>query len=515
MRFAATVKKTRRPSNERLLYHPCAILFIILLLSFGLRVTRLDFHSLWYDEATTAYLLQGKSLGAAFQTIWDTSGSETLHPLYYLLLSIWMQIAGSSEVAMRFPSVVFGSCAAVVFALILYLIGGRKALAFGLLLVISPFLMWYSRDARPYALIIFMTGLHLWFYLKLITQAASKITLVGFVATGILCIYSGIFTSILVISELLWSLLVRRKVREAIAVVLVLLAATPLFTHGWRTHFVESSERYYELPKGTSHLRIAAIPQEFLVARSFGPTPDQVRRLPLKKVIGDKSMEISTQMLAIIFMTTALCASLLTFKKYAAVDKLNKGAISIISFIVIISAVQIAMLVSVTGYRLNPRHLAFLFGPLFVLAVLPIACSNIKLVKPAFVIPLIILWLWSCANQIYDNSRQQEDYRSAAYVINNDEHDSEEVFALCHPTALSYYGVEKPLQYLRESPSITCETIASRISDRNSSAWVVLSRPWSYPAFNPEELPNYFYVLRDAHFPGIDMWLIMFSQTTG
>ena len=484
------------------------VLILVFVVSFAIRVLRLDFYSLWYDETNTVSLFQDKSVMGAFAAVLSTSGSETLHPLYYLILSAWMQIAGNSEAAIRLPSVIFGSLAGVVYACLLYQVGGAKALRYGLLLTISPFLMWYSRDARPYALIMFFTGLHLLLYLKLLAKPRSKSVLAGFVLTGVLMVYSGILTGMLLIAELIWSLFFRKSTREASAVAFVLLLVLPLVWHGWRTHFVKSSHRYSELPGGMNMIRTIAIPQEFLVARSFGPTPDEVRRLPAIQAVRNKSIEISIEIFTILCILGALVASSLSSGKIRALRAVNNLPVRAIGFIIAACVVQVLLLVLLTGYRMNARHVAFLFGPLFILGVMPIAFSYNRIVKVVFLVPLFFLWTWSCGNQIFDSSYGTDDYRSAAKVLKSEEDKASRVIALCNPNALRYYGVEKAIIHFPESPDVTIGRLTSHLTDGLTPVWVVLNRPWNYPAFDSEKLPYTFLLLRTEQFVGIKMWLL-------
>ncbi|MDE3077701.1 MAG: glycosyltransferase family 39 protein, partial [Chloroflexota bacterium] len=85
----------------------------MLLAAFGLRVARLEFQSLWYDEGSSIFLSR-QSLAAI------TSGAaHDIHPpLYYYLLHFWMLAAGRSEFAVRSLSVAAGLLTVVlVFAL--------------------------------------------------------------------------------------------------------------------------------------------------------------------------------------------------------------------------------------------------------------------------------------------------------------------------------------------------------------------------------------------------------------
>ena len=482
-------------------------LILIFVISFAVRVVRLDFYSLWYDEVNTALLVQSDTGSSVFSNIINTTGSETLHPLYYLMLSAWVKLAGQSLWALRFPSAFFGSCAVVVYAFLVYKVTGRKAFAFGLLLIISPFLVWYSRDARPYALIMFLTGLHVLFYLNLLIKPQSKIDLSGFIITGILSIYSGIFVGMLVMAELVWSF-VRRKPKEIIAIVLVLIFALPLFWHGYRTFFERTSDRYRGLPTGINAVRIIGFPQEFFVARSLGPTPDEARRFPLGEVLRGKSLEIGVEIVAITCIISSFAFSVRSWKKAPDSKGHRSVMVHTLCFISVAVCLQAALLIAISGYQMNARHIGFIFGPLFVAAVYPIAQAEGYLRKVLFVAPLLVLWLWSSYNQLFNSSYVPDDFKNAATIIENDEHSLAEVVALCHYKALPYYGVTKPITYLPESPEVTVGVIKTHLGNKGNPTWLVLSRPWNYPNFHTEDLSNHFRILQSKELPGIDMWLL-------
>ena len=101
--------------------------------------------SIWVDESFTAR--------AAHSSY--ASYVEGYHWLYYSLLRPWTAVAGTSEWALRFPSVVGAMIAS---ALVVVL--GRKlfdrwvALAAGLFLATSPFVVQWSQQARGYTLLL-------------------------------------------------------------------------------------------------------------------------------------------------------------------------------------------------------------------------------------------------------------------------------------------------------------------------------------------------------------------------
>lgn len=72
---------------------------------------------------------------------------------------MWAQAFGLSEAALRSLPALFGiATVPVVWAAGARLGGARVAAAAALLAAVSPFLVWHAQDARPYALVIFLTA---------------------------------------------------------------------------------------------------------------------------------------------------------------------------------------------------------------------------------------------------------------------------------------------------------------------------------------------------------------------
>ncbi len=122
----------------------------IVLLAGIVRVCGLRTQSLWMDEAFS-HLFATLPLGLA----WRAMIVDAVHPpLYYLLLRPWLTLAGDGEFALRFPSALAG-----VLTVALLLRVGRDWLGEGaarwaaLLLALNPFHVWYSQEARMYALL--------------------------------------------------------------------------------------------------------------------------------------------------------------------------------------------------------------------------------------------------------------------------------------------------------------------------------------------------------------------------
>jgi 4-amino-4-deoxy-L-arabinose transferase-like glycosyltransferase len=129
----------------------CWLPVIALLLAFALRVYRLGDQNVWWDEGFSVWVAR-HDLG----TLTTIAAGDTHPPLYYWLLHPWMPVTGSSEFAIRFPSLMFGVIAVALVYRVGRLLGGRSpilvATLAALLLATSRFHIWWSQEIRMYSL---------------------------------------------------------------------------------------------------------------------------------------------------------------------------------------------------------------------------------------------------------------------------------------------------------------------------------------------------------------------------
>jgi len=103
----------------------------------------------WLDEAIS---LRQAELGLAelIQNLAQTDGHP---PLHHVLLWVDVRLFGDGDLVVRLPSIVAGVLlVAVVYALASELFDRRTGVLAALLAVIAPILVWYSQEARGYAL---------------------------------------------------------------------------------------------------------------------------------------------------------------------------------------------------------------------------------------------------------------------------------------------------------------------------------------------------------------------------
>ncbi len=123
----------------------------ITLLGFALRLHRLTFQPLWWDEGISVYLA---GLDPAALT-WAKNLDFDVHPpLYALGLLAWGQLAGLSVFSVRLFTVLTATlCLPLAFQLARRWLGAGPAAVATLLAACSPFLIYYSQEARMYGLV--------------------------------------------------------------------------------------------------------------------------------------------------------------------------------------------------------------------------------------------------------------------------------------------------------------------------------------------------------------------------
>ncbi|MGH2520856.1 MAG: glycosyltransferase family 39 protein, partial [Chloroflexota bacterium] len=122
----------------------------VLLLAFGLRVHHLDFQASLSDDALGLTLARLHPL-----SVFSITSSEPFPPTFYVILSVWTRLAGDSEFAGRFLSLVFSMLAvAVLFATGRALVGQPAGLIAAFLLAVDPFDIFFAQEVRMYTMVV-------------------------------------------------------------------------------------------------------------------------------------------------------------------------------------------------------------------------------------------------------------------------------------------------------------------------------------------------------------------------
>jgi mannosyltransferase len=178
-------------------------LLAILLLAAVLRLSTLGLQSFWYDEAFTPVHVLRTSLGATLHNVVHT---ENTPPLWYVLEWVLSRVLGTGVVALRLLSALAGiATVAVAWAIGSELAGRRAAIVTSMLVAVNPLFVWYSQEARAYALFVFTASLALLCFLRAMRAPTSR-RLAEFALTASLALLTHYFAVFLLTPMALWLL---------------------------------------------------------------------------------------------------------------------------------------------------------------------------------------------------------------------------------------------------------------------------------------------------------------------
>jgi len=238
-----------RRTAASVISHPVTLAVLALTaLAAVLRFYRLGHQGFWFDEANTAQLVHfslGKMLGLIPQT-------ESTPPLYYCVAWAWARVFGYGEAGLRSLSAVAG----VLTVPVAYGAGARlvsrprasgplgvqprlnrprashpAGLIVAALCACNPFLIWYSQEARSYALLVLFSALALLSFALVLDRPTPRHVALWVVCSA-LALATHYYAVVVVVPQAAW-LLVRlrddRAVQAGLAVVALCgLALIPL-----------------------------------------------------------------------------------------------------------------------------------------------------------------------------------------------------------------------------------------------------------------------------------------------
>jgi mannosyltransferase len=214
-----------------------------------LRVWSLNSQGIWRDEADSLRFAASPSL---LRQMFLTPGHNA--PLYYLMLRGWAALAGSSIVSARAFSTVWG----VLSLPLVYAVGRRLfaspriGLLAALLAATSPYLVWYSQDARTYAPLVTMTLLALWLLLEALKSDRLRWWVAYVLAAGA-GLYLHVTAALMLPVHFVVGMLIGSRggsvgARRLIILVPLLALAMPLFW--WEIRLLLSPFQTGHLPAG-------------------------------------------------------------------------------------------------------------------------------------------------------------------------------------------------------------------------------------------------------------------------
>ena len=186
------------------------ILSLIIVIGAFLRIYKLGDQSLWLDEARSFFRANQN-----IHSLWVNQPKESNPPLYDTLFHFYLQLTSSNdEHNVRFFSAIIGILLIpLIFFVGKYMFGARAGLFSSFLVAISPYHIYYSQDAKMYALLAFISlGSFFFYYLSL--EKGNNFYWVFYTVTTIALVYSHNMGFLLFLSQVIIFIVLFRKTRD-------------------------------------------------------------------------------------------------------------------------------------------------------------------------------------------------------------------------------------------------------------------------------------------------------------
>jgi len=212
-------------------------LLLIIILGSALRIYDLGAESLWSDEASSVH---GSNQGLA--TVIAGSGERhNSPPLYFALLHFWMLLFGTGEAAVRSLSAIFG----IISIFLMYKVGSqlfnqKVGLISSFISSISYFHIFYSQETRHYIMLLMLTLLSFYLFIKILKSDNRKaLYFFLLLLANVALAYTHVYGLLVIASQFFYFLLFWNKYKEVRGRFLVVQIATAVSFSPWVPTFLE------------------------------------------------------------------------------------------------------------------------------------------------------------------------------------------------------------------------------------------------------------------------------------
>jgi mannosyltransferase len=197
-----------------------------------LRLAFLDSKSLWVDEGMTAC-----------RTVWSMSylfpfilHREMNMFLYYLMVHVWTSIAGTNEIMLRLPSVLFDTASVPIIYTLGIALGERRAGLFAaMMLALNASAIEYAQTARSYAMLAMLTILAAGFFIRSMRNPSTR-NLAGYIISATCAVYAQLFGIFALPAQALFLLCYRPEwkiaKRVGLSIIVIGILSAPAFYFG-------------------------------------------------------------------------------------------------------------------------------------------------------------------------------------------------------------------------------------------------------------------------------------------
>ncbi|MBI4681489.1 MAG: glycosyltransferase family 39 protein, partial [Nitrospirae bacterium] len=392
-------------SNHTAIY----LLVCIIAIAAGLRIYGLDRQSLWYDEIVEAM---------NFQRLINHQTPDIVPPLNSFFLYLIQLVFPDNDFILRMAPVTFG----LISVPLLYLLGARLfnnkvGLISSFLLAVSPLHIWYSQDARMYALQWMLALVSIIFYIRTLEKPGIT-NFTGYIISTLADLYAHQFAVFLILLQGLYLLLFTGRYKQqfikwAFAFSAVIILYLPWLIYSM-TSLIDLSTAGFVKPIDFRVLPYTIF--TYCAGFSIGPS--------LRELHFDQSLEVIKPYLTIIGSIMAVYGTLFLLGIWSMRRDYPKLALIILIVIIPISgALVLAKIKPEITYNVRYTATALLAFLMFVAKGVDwLTCLTPRIFGRILAITAIVVMTgfsaYSYTNYQFNIKYHKADFRSAAAYIN-------------------------------------------------------------------------------------------------
>ena len=455
------------------------VLYIIVIAAL-FRFYRLANQSFGFDEGTTLDLTNSVDLVENARLLYRlNTGGERFQPLYNLIVPYWRYAFGDNEFAVRsFSTLASIGAVALIVLTAYYLFGRVHAIWTGVLVASSSFAIYYSQEARPYALLQLLSSAQVFCLTPILASWSREKSSswwwrahIIVIAIGAFCsLFFCLFSTALAISHLIVFRAPKQWLRWWFPAAIAALPAVIFYVAGG--HAADPANRITVTRWGYPVFESAAFAiYGVLVGTTYGPSLQELHGANRWAAVRQHGVELALLAFLVLSMTVAL-ARLLWKRETSSPEAQRASMFLLLS--TVLSLGLTAILAFVTGVTWLPRHSSFF---LICITLLIPLLANVKWRGHTWPgVGLILLFiglnLYSLYKYEYLYDYSRDDNRGVArYVMAPEHRQTPSILAYGKIKLLRHYGDDHTFDATALSP----QKLIEKISEREGDTLVILN----------------------------------------
>jgi mannosyltransferase len=409
------------PDTER---RDTVILLLILALAALLRFYRLDYQSLWYDEAYTASVTDPATSSLSY--IWSSGPVAYMPPLHHTLVYL-SRLLGTGEAFIRLPSVIAG----ILTVLVVYLAGcycfnKRVGLLSSLVVSVSTFHVYYSQEARAYSLLMLFAIASTYCLLRA-TRENRQSRWVAYAVLVAMGLYTHLYMAFVILVQNIYLLWQWREehisglawcASQAMAAIPFLPWLLQYASYFWETYRGAASAngswgRDLWMPASTPDL-FATVLREFFSGRPF--SPDLSSTLDVMSIGPDWFRPVAS-LLASAPFAVAFCLTLILFGFWRLRRQGDAGNYAVLLCLSVLMPLFLMYLIGFRTRILATRYISFAFPSFFILLGLGLGVIRNRKLRILLLAALVVANVIGLANYYFNPDFQRDPWREAAQLL--------------------------------------------------------------------------------------------------